>query len=239
MRQSSTRRETIMARRFAPLWTSAVAIVIMASIGHAGGWWTITIRDLPEHVVAGKRFQLTFMARAHGVSPLENLDLEVAATSGADSARSKAVPAKRLGEYTVSLVLPQPGSWTITFDDLALPEVTAIAAGSPVPSPLSPPAVGARLFVSKGCITCHANREVRPDKEGGVGPDLTGKRYDEAYLKRFLADPQKARGRTSEPDYGEMPDLLLTKSEIASLIAFINRDRLQASGIRPQGWARK
>jgi mono/diheme cytochrome c family protein len=223
--ETSLRREPIMARRSAASLVSAIVIVIAGVIGHAGGWWTITIRDLPEYVVAGKRFQLTFMARVHGVSPLEQLDQEVVATSGADSARGKAAPARRIGEYTVSLVLPRPGSWTITFDELALPPVTAIAAGSPAPAPLSPSAVGARLFVSKGCIACHTNRNVRPDNEGSVGPDLTGKRFEEAYLKRFLADPQRARGRRSSPEYGEMPNLELTKREIAALVALINREQ--------------
>ena len=195
----------------------------MATIAQAGGWWTITIRDLPEHVVAGKRFQLTFMARAHGVSPLEDLDQEVVAISGPDSARGNAVPARKVGEYTVSLVLPHPGRWTIKFNELALPEVLAIAPGSAAPQPLAPPDSGARLFVSKGCMTCHENRDLRPDG-GGFGPDLTGKRFDEAYLKRLLADPQKVRP-PSPDSFWEMPDLDLTKREIAALVAFINRDR--------------
>jgi hypothetical protein len=55
-----------------------------------------------------------------------------------------------------------------------------------------------------------------------VGPDLTGKRFDEAYLKRFLADPQKVRPRSPDASW-EMPDLDLTKREIASLVAFINK----------------
>ena len=214
-----------MANRLVSWWLAGIALLVVMSVADAGGWWTITIRDLPEHVVAGKRFQLTFMARQHGVSPLEDLQQEVVAVNGGDSTRGKAVPTRKAGEYTVSLALPHPGRWTIKFNDLALPEVVAIIPGSPTPSPLSTSEVGARLFVSKGCITCHANRDVRPDSDGGVGPDLTGKRFDEAYLQRFLANPQKARGRTAEPEYGEMPNLDLTTREIASLVAFMNQPR--------------
>lgn len=53
----------------------------------------------------------------------------------------------------------------------------------------------------------------------------TGKHFEETYLRRFLDDPQKARGRTSSPEYGEMPNLELTKPETAALVAFINSDK--------------
>ena len=212
-----------MANRLASWWLAGIALLVMVSAGHAGGWWTITIRDLPEHVVAGKRFQLTFMARAHGVSPVEDLDQEVVAVNGGESTRGRAVPTRKAGEYTVSLLLPHPGRWTIKFNELALPEVTAITPGSPTPPPLSPSASGARLFVSKGCITCHENRDLQPHG-GGVGPDLTDKRFDEAYLKRFLADPQKVRPRSPDSVW-EMPDLDLAKAEIAALVTFMNQPR--------------
>jgi hypothetical protein len=73
--------------------------------------------------------------------------------------------------------------------------------------------------MAKGCITCHAG-----SAEGlsTHGPDLSGRRFPETYLKKLLADPQAIRGSESE-----MPKLDLNKSEIGALTAFINRGRLR------------
>jgi mono/diheme cytochrome c family protein len=208
--------------------TSVASLVLVATV-YAGGWAIVTVRDLPEYAVAGKPLQLTFMVRGHGVSPLANIEPEVVAKSGKNTVKARAFPTKKTGEYTASLALSRPGNWTIqitgTVDDPILPELTVIAPGSPAPSALSQSALGKRLFVSKGCIGCHVNREVRAENQGGVGPDLTGKRFPETYLKSLLADPKATFGSKPEGQGWEMPNLELTKSEIAALTAFVNRER--------------
>jgi cytochrome c peroxidase len=82
---------------------------------------------------------------------------------------------------------------------------------------------GLRLFVAKGCATCHVHPDVTGSGEVKVGPDLTGRRFEADYLRRFLAEPSIAT--TRGPDGFEMPDLNLAPQEIAALTAFINGTR--------------
>ena len=55
-----------------------------------------------------------------------------------------------------------------------------------------------------------------------IGPVLTGKRYEAAWLRKFLADP--AANATHTGTF-RMPNLGLKESEIASLAAFVNAER--------------
>jgi mono/diheme cytochrome c family protein len=216
-----------MRGKWCLLFVAGLASLVPGATVYAGGWAIVNVRDMPEYAVAGKPVRLTFTVRGHGVSPLGDLEPKIAAKSGTTMVEASAVATKNSGEYTANLALPRPGNWTIqiigTIDDPTLPDLTVIASGSPAPPPLSQAALGKRLFVAKGCIGCHVNREVRVEDGGGVGPDLTGKRFPEAYLKSFLADPRATLGRDFEA--WEMPNLGLTKSEIAALTAFINRER--------------
>ena len=225
-----------MRRKLGTVLAAGASLVIGAAL-HAGGWGIVTVRDLPEYAVAGTPLPLTFLVRAHGVEPHDGLQPPVAASSetssGTLTVNVRAVPTGNPGEYSAVLVLPDPGLWTIrigdgTFYDSTLHRVAAIAPGSPAPPPLSPPALGERLFVAKGCIGCHVNRELHGNPGdvfrtfgfGSEAPDLTGRRFADAYLKSLLADPTATRG----PDT-VMPDLGLTSAEIAALTAFINRAR--------------
>ena len=168
------------------------------------------------------------------MTPLAGLTPAVSAKSGTDTVNSTAVATKTAGEYTATLVLPRPGKWTITIGPAGgtstLPAVTAIAPGKPAPPPLSPASLGERLFVAKGCIGCHVNRDVHSENLVEAGPDLTGRRFSGTYLRNLLANPQAvfSRASASEPRDSEvvrweMPNLELKESEIAALVAFINR----------------
>jgi hypothetical protein len=227
-----------MRKKLATVLAAGAASLGFAAALHAGGWAIVTVRDLPEYAVAGKPLPLTFMVRMHGITPRDGLEPTVAATLGSEPGTltviTSAVPTRQPGEYTAALVVPLPGSWTIRidtveFNESTLHELPVIAAGRPAPPPLSQPDLGERLFVAKGCIACHVNRELQSGdlvnvfKTFGFGsesPDLTGKSFAEANLQRLLADPAATRG----PDT-LMPDLGLTSSEIAALTAFINRER--------------
>jgi len=77
---------------------------------------------------------------------------------------------------------------------------------------------GKRLFVAKGCVTCHVNKNVDGGMQLDVGPDLTGKQYDPAFLALWLANP-KIKPPTKPG--AEMPNLGLSQREIASLTSFI------------------
>jgi hypothetical protein len=210
---------------------ASVGVLLLVTTVNAGGWAVRTVLDMPDHAVAGKPLLLTFMVRQHGVSPMADLTPTITAKSAADTVKTMAVAAKRTGEYAARLVFPRPGTWTIEIDAYGtstLPALTVIAPGTPAPPPLSPAALGERLFVAKGCIGCHVNHDVR----GGenlieAGPGLTGKRFSGTYIRNLLTNPQavfaRARPETGDTDGWEMPNLELKEKEIAALGAFLSR----------------
>jgi len=207
------------------LIASLVLLVLVATVD-AGGWAVRTVRDLPDYVVAGKPFQITFMVRQHGVDPLAGVEPALEARSGAEMVKAMAVATKKTGEYTATLLLPRPGTWTVeisAYGSSALPPLTAIAPGQPAPPLLSPAALGERLFVAKGCISCHVNRDVDAENILEAGPDLTGRRFPETYLKSLLTNPKRAFARDAGPEGWEMPNLELKEREVAALVAFLNR----------------
>jgi hypothetical protein len=190
---------------------------------YAGGWSVITLEEFPDHAVAGQPLTLTFTVRQHGNKPQRGLKPTLQATlpgHPAVAAIGKATAGD--GEYSATLRLPVPGQWKIRIDggfnpsdktresnSMVLPPLRVLAETSAaVVSPYSEADRGARLAVSKGCLTCH-----RP----GSDKEIPTKSYATAYLKAFLADP----GMRTE----NMPNLKLTDAEIGALVAFINGPR--------------
>jgi cytochrome c2 len=97
----------------------------------------------------------------------------------------------------------------------------ATGAGALAPPTFTPAERGHRLFVAKGCITCHVHRDVKRSGVVKVGPELTEVRYTADYLARFLENP------AIKPPTGpnRMPNLQLAQNEIAALVAFLNAER--------------
>lgn len=189
-----------------------------------GGWAAVTLDDVPDYLVAGQPVTLTYTVRQHGVELMSGLHPTLEARSG-DLAATAPVTAAGKGRYTSTLTLTRPGDWTIAINTgfnqrrVSLP-VTVIAPGMPAPT-LTAAARGQRLFLAKGCVTCHVHRDV-PGDGLAYGPDLSDRRFAAADLAQFLADPPKAlraRGSTKA-----MPNLELKPREIAALVAFLNRD---------------
>ncbi len=116
------------------------------------------------------------------------------------------------GQYTARLTVPEAGRWTITIhsgfgkSDVTLLPLPALAPGAPTPAALSDAERGRRLFVAKGCVTCHLHRAVN-ETSIAVGPELTTRRFAPEYLARFLAEPSAV----IPPPAGEvgMPNLHL------------------------------
>lgn len=205
------------------------ALLLVPLFGRAmGGWATVTVEDVPDYVEAGKPLPLKFMIRQHGVTPLNGIHPTIEARSGGNAARAAAEPGKEAGQYVAALTLREPGEWTITINSgfgnskLTLLPIRAIAAGSPAPVALAADERGRRLFVSKGCVGCHTRNDVDVGEGAMIGPVLTGKRYEAAWLRKFLADP--AANATHTGTF-RMPNLGLKESEIASLAAFVNAER--------------
>ena len=201
------------------------AVLALPVLGaYPGGWAAITVEDLPDYVVARQPVDLSFTVRQHGVTPLSGLSASVAATDGSLEASAAAIPGQGAGRYIATLTLPRSGEWTITIQsgfrgsNTTLLPLPAIDAGTRAP-PLAEAERGRRLFVAKGCVTCHVHSGVQ-GRSLSIGPELTGRRYPAAFLGQFLANP----AMISAPRGGtwDMPNLNLKQGEIAALVAFIN-----------------
>jgi mono/diheme cytochrome c family protein len=207
---------------------AGIAIAALAGSAYTfGGWAVTTMDDLPEYLTVGQPVDIAFKVRQHGAEPTSGLKPVVIATDGRSEVRVAAMP-KGLGTYHAPLVVPRAGDWTITINtefrpsDITLRPIPAIASGATPPRARPAAERGERLFIAKGCVTCHVHSAVAGSGNLKVGPDLTPKRYQAEYLAKFLADPSIARtpGVTAV-----MPKLELKPTEIAALTAFLNNDR--------------
>ena len=202
------------------------AVVLVASAFYFGGWAVLTIDDLPDYATVGKPVSLTYVARQHGVEKLDKLSGDIEARSGKTVVRATVRENPRT-HYTASITLPHAGDWTITVNsgfgssNAKLIPLRAVDAGGPVLE-IAQAERGRRLFVAKGCITCHVHNAVSTEGmiQVKVGPDLTEKRYAADYLKMYLADPSIRRPST--PNAMRMPNLELKPAEIAAIAAFVN-----------------
>ena len=195
-------------------------LLLPTLMGHAGGWAVITVDDLPDYAEAGKPIQLGYMVRQHGHTPLDQLRGAVEATSGRLATRATVIPSGSPGRYSAALTLPSAGEWTITVksgfgsSDITLLPITAVEHGASLTRRVTDLERGRRLFVAKGCVTCH--------EQIAVGPRLAGRRFDAAYISGFIANPPATpsqRGGTP------MPNLGLRRNEIASIVTYLNSDR--------------
>jgi mono/diheme cytochrome c family protein len=144
------------------------------------------------------------------------------------SLKAKQTDAADSGRYVATLNLPRAGEWAITVQSgFGVPSTTSVAlravgAGAS-PRALSDVDRGRRLFIAKGCFSCHVNTEVTSAPSMSVGPVLTGRRYPAVSLAKFLANPDSNPITQARPTgWVKMPKLGLTDREIASLVAMIN-----------------
>ena len=190
-----------------------------------GGWAVITLDDLPDAVVRGKPVTLTFTVRQHGHTLLDNLRPSIDARAGSDHIRADAVPAGGNGRYSSTLTLPDTGQWRLTINSgfgsnhVDLEPIAVIGAGQSSPA-YAAGERGRRLFVAKGCVTCHLHGDVAGSGVVQVGPALTALRLPADFLQRFLADPSILPA--AQQTNGGMPNLELKPAEIAALVSFIN-----------------
>jgi mono/diheme cytochrome c family protein len=170
-----------------------------------------------------------FTVRQHGVSPLTGLEPQVEARGRGEAMRGVAAPAGAAGRYRATFTPPEPGDWTLTIHSgfgksrLTLLPIAAVAPGV-TPATLSESERGRRLFVAKGCVTCHLHRAVSGSGTYAVGPELTERPLAADYLARYLADPSISPSNRARGE-GAMPDLDLDQAEIASLVAFLGGER--------------
>ena len=60
----------------------AVLVLALVATAFAGGWSVITVKNLPEYLVAGKPTTLTFLVRQHGVTLSDGTTTVVSASDG-------------------------------------------------------------------------------------------------------------------------------------------------------------
>ncbi len=216
-------------------WILAVpGLLLIAAFTHnaAGGWAVVSVQDVPDYAVAGQPLTLTYSVRQHGEELHPDLKGSVTARSATASVSVDAKATSQRGYYGATLTLPNAGDWTLTItsgfpkSQLKLLPIRAVAAGAPAPPAFAPEDRGRRLFVAKGCVTCHTHSDSKAETGDGA-PELTDKTFAPTYLGEFLANP-KIKPPANKNGW-QMPNQQLKQAEITALVAFINSDRRVAA----------
>ncbi len=209
-------------------------LLLAAAFAHnAGGWAVTTVQDLPDYVVAGQPVTLTYAVRQHGEELLGGLKGSVTARSGSAKVHAEAKATAQTGYYVANFILPNAGEWILRIESgfyakgkTTLIPMRAVEAGTKVLPSMPADERGRRLFVAKGCVTCHTHSESQSEI-GDEAPELTGKKFAPSYLAEYLANP-KIKPAT-KPNGWQMPNLQLKQAEIAALVAFINSEKRVAA----------
>ena len=204
------------------LWLgSCLTILLAVAAVEAGGWAVITLTEVPERLVSGEPVTLTYAVRQHGRSLLGGLDGRIEARQGSQVIVAKARELRDTGHYSAMLTVPHAGPWIVTIVSgfngrLSAPMTfTALDRGTTAPV-VSAADRGRWLFEAKGCVTCHAHRDV-PGESMQVGPDLSAKPYPAAVVEHVLAPKPSSSGEPAT----DMPDLQLRPDERSALAAFL------------------
>ena len=211
---------------------AALALAALGSLGFAfGGWAVVTVTDLPAAYVAGEDVSFEFKVRQHGVEPLSGLSPEVLVSTSAGGKPQvlEARPTAQRGTYAARFTVPRGERLYLSVRSgfrggrplplLAQPVVSSAAEVAAQPAA----AHGRRLFVAKGCVTCHTKSEYdelaayEPSK---VGPDLTNRVFPADWAAAKLRDPASRGVRGTDI---QMPTLELNDTEIAALATFLNQ----------------
>ena len=190
--------------------------VLTTSLVAAGGWAVVTVKDLPEYVVAGQRYTVQFQVRQHGRTLMNNVEPRLVV---GDST----IAATRVGDgtYTASFVAPQADQVDLTImsgwgaSNLHLYPVRVVKAGAAAPAALSARERGQMLFVAKGCNSCHVNSDLadRPDNQSlTVGPALSGRQLARDYVLNKIKNPNSQI----------MPNLSLSDAEAQAIASFVS-----------------
>ena len=228
---------------------SAAGAAVAAGLVTTGGWAVVTVKELPEYLVAGREYRVEFQVRQHGTHLLAGLEPALIVRRS-DRPRLLGGDA---GAKVRALGLPAPGSYAATFtapgggaervfltiengfgSELRLYPIAVVRPGT-APAPPGELERGQALFVAKGCNTCHqADLPNRPDNARyDVGPGLAGRRLPAQLVVAKLTGPASQR----------MPDLELADAEVRALAAFLSGSaeagRAESEGGRGRGDARR
>ena len=122
------------------LWSLALSALagITPAPAAFGGWATISIEKVPDQVAVGRSFELVFVVKQHGVTPLSGLKPTLDVKGAGQVSHVAAEPGKDKGQYKASVTLSQAGDYFITINSgfrdsrLTLPAIKAavVAAGT-------------------------------------------------------------------------------------------------------------
>lgn len=182
-----------------------------------GDWAVTTVENPPDYAVVGRPVTLVFTVREYGHRLYPGLRPRVEARSDELSTGASAAATTVRGQYVARILLPRPGDWTITIhadvqNKMTLPPIRAVDPGRHAPAALSDIDRGRRLFVAKGCATCHVAMR--------AGPELTSKRYATDYLRKAIATPELVF--PIRPGRFRMPNLDLKPREVDALVAYLS-----------------
>ena len=202
------------------------AVSIPAAALSFGGWASTTVENVPEFAITGKPIDITYTVRQHGMTLLSKLNGTVTISAG-DYSRTFAAFEVGEGMYRTQITIPNAGLWTVRirngFGDRSGTSFTLDSRGatSAIPS-MQPYDRGRQLFAAKGCANCHSHQLTKNLLATQAGPDLSEPKFANAYLARFLANPNIKTDWKSE---ARMPNLGLKPAEIAALSAFLNQEK--------------
>jgi hypothetical protein len=219
--------------------TRMAALAVTAAIGVgdlAGGWAVTTVENPPLSLTAGGSYRLEFTIRQHGRTLLDGLHPVVRVLDASEGkagalAEITASGTGQPGRYAATIRVPTADSLQLVvasgfgrgrLAELTLVPVPVVSSGARSPR-LTPAEYGRRLFVAKGCGTCHLNGDVpewaRWNESLNFAPDLTGRRLQASYVRQRLTDPG------SLPPIGSgdlrMPQLGLAGREVDALVELI------------------
>lgn len=214
-----------MSRMKSLLLVAAIAAPLAAFT--FGGWAVTTVENVPEFAVAGKPFDLTYSVRQHGTTLLPGLWGKINISAGTTT---RIFPTTEVGEgvYRSQVTLPAAGEWKVRiyngFGDKSGTAFTVVAraATSATPSPMRPYDRGEQLFAAKGCANCHSHEMTKDLVATPIGPDLSEPKFANAYLTRFLTDPNIKKDWKGQ---WRMPNLGLKPAEVSALVAFLNQEK--------------
>jgi mono/diheme cytochrome c family protein len=131
------------------------------------------------------------------------------------------------------LSFPRPADWVITVETgfgagsrltlMPLPVVASAAEAGHAATAQTAAGRGLRLFVAKGCVTCHQNSLESGNTSLGFAPALSARKHDDGHLASILLRPEAVLARSPQP-VGAMPNLGLQPDEVTALVAFINNN---------------
>jgi hypothetical protein len=219
---------------------AAVAVLGAAAPSTFGGWAVITVEELPNHLVVGEPYHLAFTVRQHGRDPMNRLDPTVALTyaGGEQPEPIQAERGARDGLYVAEITPELTGPVRVAIDAnwmetrIELLPIVAVRPGTTIATH-EPGMLGRQLFVSKGCVTCHAkvdDPEVHDRHYYAAGPALTGRTWPAEWLATKLRNPASAR--VASPSGMDMPNLDLRGPEIAALVRYLNGASAEVSVAR-------